>query len=172
MKRAYSLFAKLHADLRGTALVEVALIFPFLALLIFGTMEIGSVIYQQQIITKGVQEAARFAARSTSLVETSTCVPGSANWPTAVTQAKNLATRGDVAGTGSLILPNFTASSLTVSVSCLSATGFVSPNAASGQIPVVVVSANVSAKSMGFLGLVGLSAFTLTASHQEMGIGL
>ena len=172
MKRARSLFTRWQSDQRGTALVEVALIVPFLALLIFGTMEIGSVIYQQHVITKGVQEAARYAARSPSLSETATCVPGSANWPTAVANAKNLATRGSLAGTGDLILPNFTAATLTISVSCSSAAGFVSPNPASGQIPVVVVSATVSAKSMGFLGLVGLPPFTLNAAHQEMGIGL
>ena len=172
MKCAHSVFHKWRTDRRGTALAEIALIFPFLALLIFGTMEIASVIYQQQIITKGVQEAARYAARSTSLTETSTCVPSSAGWPTAVTQAKNLATKGNAAGAGNLIISNFTAATISISVSCSSATGFISPNAASGQIPVVVVSASVSAKSMGFLGLVGMSAFTLTASHQELGIGL
>ena len=74
MSRAHVLFTKWRSDRRGTALVEIALIFPFLVLLTFGTMEIGSVIYQQHVITKGVQEAARYAARSPSLIETATCV--------------------------------------------------------------------------------------------------
>jgi len=172
MSRARVLFTKWRSDQRGAALVEVALLLPFMGLLIFGTMEIGSVIYQQHVVTKGVQEAARYAARSPSLIETATCVPGSANWPAVVTQAKNLATRGSVGSAGSLILSNFTDATLTISVSCSAATGFATANPASGQIPVVVVSATVAAKSAGFLGLIGLPPFTLTAAHQELGIGL
>jgi len=172
MSRPHMSFTSFRSDQRGTALVELALIFPFLALLTFSALEMGSVMYQQHIITKGVQEAARYAARSPSLSETATCVPGSANWPVAVTQAKNLATRGTVGSSGSLIISNFTAATLTISVSCSSATGFVSPNPASGQIPVVVVSATVAAKSMGFLSLIGLPPFILKAAHQELGIGL
>jgi Flp pilus assembly protein TadG len=174
MNRALPLLSKWRADERGTAVAELAIIFPFLALLIFGTLETGNIIYQQHVITKGVQEAARFAARSPSLTETPVCPTSSANWPTAVAQAKNLATQGKIAGgsDATLILKNFKASNLTISVSCPSATGFATPNAASGKIPVVVVSASVTAKSLGFLGFVGLPSFTLTASHQEMGIGL
>jgi Flp pilus assembly protein TadG len=142
-----------------------------MALLIFGAMEIGSVLYQQQILTKGVKEAARYAARSPALAETGSCPPGSASWPGVEAQAKNLATRGSVSS-GALILPNFTASDLNVAVSCVVAAGFVGPNPASGQIPIVVVSASITAKSPGFLGLLNLPAFTLTASHQEFGVGL
>ena len=172
MKRAPSLLANWLADARGTAIVEVALVFPFMALIIFGTLETGNLIYQQHVITKGVQEAARYAARSPALIETAACPPANASWLAVADQAKNVATRGRVASTASYILPNFKTADVTVSVTCGSATGFVSSNPASGQIPVVVVSASVSASTLGFLGFVGLPSFTLTATHREMGIGL
>ena len=64
--------SRLMRDEQGGPLAEFALVLPLLLLLVFGTMEFANVLYQQHIITKGAQEAARFAARSPALV-TSSC---------------------------------------------------------------------------------------------------
>ena len=53
---------RLRADEGGAPLAEFALTLPLLLLLVFGTMEFANVLYQQHVITKGAQEAARFAA--------------------------------------------------------------------------------------------------------------
>ena len=49
-------------------------------------------------VTLDAVMAARFAARAPALAEAATCPTGSSNWPTVVTEAKTLATRGRVAG--------------------------------------------------------------------------
>ena len=70
----------------GVALVEFALILPFLLLLSLTAVEFGRAIWQYNTLTKSVRDAARFLSLQT---------PG-----TKLTQAKNLAVYGNLGGTG------------------------------------------------------------------------
>jgi Flp pilus assembly protein TadG len=45
---------------RGAALVEFALVLPLLLVLVFGTIEFGLLMFNQQIITNASREGARF----------------------------------------------------------------------------------------------------------------
>ena len=44
---------------RGAALVELAIVLPFLLLLLMGTVEIGLLLYNQQVLTNASREGAR-----------------------------------------------------------------------------------------------------------------
>jgi Flp pilus assembly protein TadG len=71
---------------RGVAIVEFALILPFLLLLTFLTTEFGRAIWQYNTLTKSVRDAARYLSVQT---------PG-----THITEARNLMVYGNPAGTG------------------------------------------------------------------------
>src|SRR3974377_914061 len=72
----------------GSALIETALILPFLIIFIFGVLEFSWLIYQRHMISTGISDAARYIARSTT-----------PNDPTVKQDAKYLATTGAVDGT-------------------------------------------------------------------------
>ncbi len=63
----------IRRDRRGQALVEFALVFPIVLLVIFGIIVFGLFIFYQQQLTNVAREAARFAAihSSTALCPTS-----------------------------------------------------------------------------------------------------
>lgn len=71
---------------KGVALVEFALILPFLLMLSMITFEFGRAIWQYNTLTKSVRDAARYLSIQT---------PG-----TKMTQARNLMVYGNLAGTG------------------------------------------------------------------------
>ena len=71
---------------RGVAIIEFALILPFLLLLTAVTTEFGRAIYQYGILAKAVRDSARYLSEQT---------PG-----THIAQARNLVVYGNTAGTG------------------------------------------------------------------------
>lgn len=171
-RRQFSSFLR-HAvrDERGSPLAELALVLPLLLVMVFGTLEFANILYQQQVITKGVQEAARFAARNPSVNATVACPPASGGWTSAAAAAANVAATGSPAG-GSLILPNFAATNVAVTVECPTSDGLISSNPSSGSIPVILVRAEISVRSVGFLSLINVTDLQLSAEHREMGVGL
>lgn len=48
---------------KGAAAAEMALVLPFLLLLLFGSVEVGNIFLSEHVIQKGVRDAARYAAR-------------------------------------------------------------------------------------------------------------
>lgn len=158
-------------DESGGPLAELAMIVPLMSLLTFGMIEFGYLLYQQHILTKGVQEAARFVARAPAITEGGTCPPTGGALATVTGAAANVAATGRAAG-GTTRLANFTASSVSISVSCASGAGLITSTPVGGGIPVVNVSATITAASTGFISFLNLPAIDLSAEHQEMGIGL
>ena len=75
-----------HKRQAGVAIVEFALVLPFLLLLTFLTTEFGRAIWQYNTVTKSVRDAARYLSVQT---------PG-----THITEARNLMVYGNTAGTG------------------------------------------------------------------------
>jgi Flp pilus assembly protein TadG len=71
---------------KGVAIVEFALILPFLLLLTFITTEFGRAIWEYNTLTKSVRDAARYLSIQT---------PG-----THVAEARNLMVYGNLAGSG------------------------------------------------------------------------
>jgi len=73
---------------KGVAIVEFALVLPFLLLLTFITTEFGRAIWQYNTLTKSVRDSARYLSLQT---------PGD---PVAIAKAQNLTVYGNLEGTG------------------------------------------------------------------------
>ncbi|MFL6706695.1 MAG: TadE/TadG family type IV pilus assembly protein [Massilia sp.] len=83
---------------RGSALVEFALLLPFLLLLSIMVIELGRAVQRYNATAKTVRDAVRYLSTQT---------PG-----THVTEARNLIVYGNTAGTGSPLDPKLTASNV------------------------------------------------------------
>lgn len=82
----------------GVALVEFALVLPFLLLLSMLTFEFGRAIWEYNTLTKSVRDAARYLAIQT---------PG-----TKITQARNLMVYGNLGGSGSPLVRGLSTSNV------------------------------------------------------------
>ena len=80
-------------------MVELALVLPILTLLLFGFIEVGRALYQQNMLTKAISTGSRFISRAPDAV-TASCQPG-ATWAQAISQARALIT---YPGTGGQLL--------------------------------------------------------------------
>lgn len=80
----------------GVAIVEFALILPFLLLLTATTTEFGRAVYQYSILVKSVRDAARYVALQTE--------------GTHLVQTRNLVVYGNTAGTGTPVAIGLTPS--------------------------------------------------------------
>jgi Flp pilus assembly protein TadG len=142
---------------RGAALVESALILPVFLVLVGGVFEFSFFLYQEQLITAGVRDAARYLALT-------------ANPNSGITQAvaKNLAVSGAVDG-GTSRVPGWSTSDVSVSISA--ADNSVGTFTGGSTIQIVTVSTNFIDPSLGFLGLLGLNRPTISVSHQERIVG-
>lgn len=160
----------LWLDRRGAQIAELAIILPAVLILLFGMFDFAFLLYQKQLVTKSVQDAARFAARSTTVISNGVCPPSSAGWSSTVAQAQQIAIRGT--SNGAVMLSNFSANDVTVSVSCPAAGIMNTSNPVSGTIPIVTVSAQIQARSLGVLGILGFGPLVLSAEHSEFGVGL
>jgi Flp pilus assembly protein TadG len=83
---------------RGVALIELALVLPFLLLLSSTVTEFGRALYEYDILTKAVRDAARYLSVQT---------PG-----THLTEARNLVVYGNTAGTGTPLARGLTTASV------------------------------------------------------------
>jgi Flp pilus assembly protein TadG len=144
----------------GAAAVEMAMVLPFLLVLLFGSAELGNYFLDEHGLVKQVRDGARYAARI-PLEANYTC-PSTVS-PTAQTLITNVTRTGTVTGTGT---GRFTAEywgrncgsatqTLTVTVRCVSNDDYDGIySALPGDIPVVKVSAAVGYRSLlGSLGL-------------------
>ena len=84
---------------KGTAIVEFALILPLLLLLTMITTEFGRAIYQYNTIVKSLRNTTRYLSLQTP--------------NTQITEAKNLVVFGNIAGTGTALVPGLTLSQVT-----------------------------------------------------------
>lgn len=107
----------------GAVLVEFAIIIPLLLLLVVGICEFSFAFYHFNILNKSVQDGARYfsdplRARkggTTLPIDTRTATsPGNG---TNITETENLVIFGNIAGTGSSLMPT-DASNYTITVHC------------------------------------------------------
>jgi len=142
---------------RGTALVESAIALPVFLTLVGGIYEFSFFLYQEQLVTSGVRDAARYLA-----------LTADPNSLTNQIAAKNLAVSGSIDG-GSSRVPEWSASDVSIAINS------TDNNAAtySGNSPIRIVSVSTSyvSPNLGFLGLLGLKKMTMSVSHQERYIG-
>lgn len=161
----------------GSAAVEMALIMPFLLVLMFGSVDLGNYFMSEHVLDKAVRDAARYAARLPFADYSGCAVPSGG---TAEQQTQRIARFGDPSGSGNARLVGWTADSMTtLSIQCDDgtsgntwATGGIYADFPSGETgPVVTVSATVPYHSLfGVIGL-GSATFNLNAQSQAAVIG-
>jgi Flp pilus assembly protein TadG len=146
----------------GSALIEGAIIVPFLLVLVLGVFEFSWLIDQQHLISTGIHDAARYIARSANPRDV-----------TIQSDAKKLATTGAIDGDTSRVRGwttrdvHITYASVNNSVSSNGLTPFRGDPA----IQIVTVSTTFTVPSLGFFGFLGLKPPALSVSHQERVIG-
>lgn len=153
---------KIWLDQEGAALVEMAVLTPFLLILGLGVFGFGNLLYQHQLITSGVRDAARYLARfdNPALFETA---------------AKNLAVTGETSGTQQRV-PWWDVSGVTVSYrnigNARDADTGERPYRGGESIRIVNVTATATYPGLGFLGYLKIGpAIQVTLAHEERVIG-
>ena len=141
----------------GSALIEASIVLPLLLALIGGVFEFGFFLYQEQLITVGVRDAARYLALTHDPMSN-----------VSQSDARNLAVTGSIGG-GAPRVPGWTGNAVSVTVTPWDN----SDGALSGGtvIPIVTVSTSFADSSVGFFSLLGLNAPTISVSHQERWVG-
>lgn len=174
MIRLRKIFCSLGRDRSASPLAELALVIPFFVVLIFGCYEAGRLFYYQNILTKSVHDAARFAARHPDVIDPSSCVPGG-GWASVQTNAETILKNGSLASANA-IMPGMGAATVSITVSCVATQQkMVTSNVTDGtntDIPIVIATASVPVPNIGFFAFIGGGTWTLQAEHREMAIGL
>lgn len=158
----YRILRSVWSDSEGTALIEGAILLPVLFILVFGVFEFSWVIFQQHLISTGINDAARYIARSST-----------PNDPRIKQDAKYLATTGAIDG-NTLRVRGWTIENVQISYTFINnSTGVNGLTSFRGGpvIETVTVSTTFTVPSLGFFGILDLSPPTLNVSHQERVIG-
>jgi len=150
-------------DENGTALVEMAIVTPFVLLLSAGVFEFSNILYTRMLLDAGVRDAARYMARC------------STDWNTCSGYAINLAVNGAITG-GSARVGGWTTAQVTIrksqSLQAIdSATGtelYLSPTS---TVDVVEVSTTYPYADLGLWSYLGFGQLNLTVFHQERVFG-
>ncbi len=150
------------------------MILPLIALMLFGTIDIGRLLFDYQAVSKSVRDATRYLTRIDEATLGLTCAGVTGAGP--IAEARNLVLRGTIDATKPYLLGYWTDPlTVTVSASCVPNTadpktyqGFFSTT---DQIPSITVSATVSFPFLsGWVPGMG-STMTFTISHEEVHYG-
>ena len=137
----------------GTATIEAIIVLPVAISLMAGGVEFGRILSAFTTADKSMHGAARYLAR---VPQDAVCGWGRDN-------AKNLAVYGNVAGTGSPLVPGWTAGTVTLTLPDCSA---ALPD------PLILQLSSAVPFSVNMLSAIGFSnTFTLNVRHQERHIG-
>ena len=159
---------RLSVDRRGSAAVEMAIVLPFLLVLLFGSMDLGYYFLSEHVVDKAVRDAARYASR---LPASKYNCAGPSVDATATQQIQRVARFGDPSGAGTARLAGWTADSLaTVTLVCDNDTSKSYVNKGlytdfPDGVPIVTVSAAVPYPTL--FHLIGLGTMTLTLNGQS-----
>ena len=173
MDRVIQYWSRLWRARGGIASVEFVLILPLLTLMLFGTIEVGRLLFDFHAASKTVRDATRYLTRidATALGLTCTGVNVTA---AEVINAKNLALRGTIDTSKPYLLGYWTdANSVSVTASCIDNSGGTYQGFYTGvtSIPNITVSATVPMPLMNGW-LLGLGdTLTYTVSHKEVHFG-
>ena len=134
----------------------------FLLILVLGVFEFSWLFYQQHLISTGINDGARYVARSANPHDL-----------TIQNDAKKLATTGAIDGNNARVRGW---RSRDVHISYASVNNSVgsdglTPFRGDAAIQIVTVSTTFTVPSLGFFGFLGLKPPALTVSHQERVIG-
>lgn len=164
-------FGRFARDEEGAALVEAAVLLPFLALLLFGAFEFSKIVYDRHLVETGVRDAARYLARTEDPL-------AAANRQ----QARSIAVFGTADGSGRPRVAWWTPAALQAggcSGFCvvLTETANVDPMTGGKRfrgadtVRSVEVSAFVDHPGLGAFALLGIEGLRMRVAHQERVIG-
>jgi Flp pilus assembly protein TadG len=155
----------------GSAAAEMALVLPFLVVLLFGGAELGYYFYNQHQVVKGVRDGARFAGRQS--FANLNCSGGTPSTiPTAVeTEIKEVTRTGQVSG-GTARVPGWVNGDIAVAVTCPTTAITTGIYKNETNAPQVNITATVSYASLfDGVGVID-STYTLNASQQAAVMGI
>ena len=147
----------------GASATEFALVLPLLALLLFGFVEVGRLIWSYSIVNASVRSAARYAARLSMDCSSFTDAASPGN-------IQRLTRTGTIVTGGTPLLPNWTSdSTVTITIGCVDNSSATYAGLYSGvsQIPTVTVTAQAPYTSELTTLLPALNLSTITATHSE-----
>lgn len=154
---------------KGAAAVEMALVLPFLIVLLFGSVELGYYFYNQHQVVKGLRDGARFASR-----QPFTVIGCGGTLDTATeTRIKQLILTGQTTTGGQVRVPGWQASDIQLSVNCLS-NAFADAQIYRNETaaPQILITTSFPYRPLfGGLGVV-TSQFTLNAKQETAGMGI
>jgi Flp pilus assembly protein TadG len=142
-----------YKENRGNELIEFALVLPLLVLMLAGAIEFGRAFYTYNILTKSVRNAARYLSDA-QISDTGVIGAGY------VAKTKNLAVYGNVAGTGTKVIPDLQTTQINVPAT--------TPGPSVGQFHVTVSASYPYSPLFGFL----LSGVTLTTKETMLFVGV
>ncbi|MDX8500273.1 TadE/TadG family type IV pilus assembly protein [Mesorhizobium captivum] len=149
-------------DEDGTALVEMAIVAPFVLLLSAGVFEFSNILNTRLLLEAGVEDAARYMARC------------SGDWDTCKGLAQNLAANGAVDGTSARVtgwLPAQVTITKTSTAAVDPDTGTQLYLSSKSTVDVVTVSTSYTYPDVGFWSYLGFGDLTLSVAHQERVFG-
>lgn len=154
---------RFHHDEQGAALVEIAIVTPFVLLLSAGVFEFSNIFNTRLLLAAGVEDASRYMARCSS------------DWDTCSVLAKNLAVNGAVTN-GSARVTGWTADQVSITPVLSTpaidlATGTQLYLSSTANVVVVQVSTAYPYPTLGLWSYLGFGALTLNVSHQERVFG-
>ncbi|MHA1598561.1 MAG: TadE/TadG family type IV pilus assembly protein [Alphaproteobacteria bacterium] len=149
--------SEFRADDRGAAVVEFALMTPFLLLLFSGLTEYGRAYFQANAIEKGLRAATLYAARAESPLSAAD-----------TTIAENILKTGTIDGSGDYLVGGWGEAGAGYSITT---TDFDLDGTA---IPVIRMQATVPLDPLvpELLSFVGLGDYTIKLSHEQAYVGL
>lgn len=149
-------------DRNGSALVEAAILMPVLLILVLGVLEFSWYFFDQDRVSTGIRDAARYLSRVTD--------PANVAFQS---NAINLAVTGSISGEAARVT-GWTTRSVNVDLASV-------PNPIQDDgsrlyrggptIRIVTVSTTFTHPSLGFLDLLRLTALRITVAHSERVIG-
>jgi len=170
----------LSAARGGAAAVEFVMVLPLLALLLFGTIDLGRLLADYQTAAQGIRDAARYLSRADPAALGIDCALGVVDdGSTPVLEAMNLAMTGTIDGSGGYVLGYWTNSS-SLAAAGIAVSVFCEDNSAGGlgglytevaAVPSLHVSAAISFPLLNgwLLGRGGTLSFTVR--HREPHVG-
>ncbi|HEX8164935.1 MAG TPA: TadE family protein [Beijerinckiaceae bacterium] len=150
------------ADESGVAVIEAALSFPFLVILMAGLFEFGLVFYNFQLVQTGVRDAGRYLSRVDDIAA-------------ATESAKRLAVTGSVATGQPARVKWWNTGQVQVATRTVAnprdATTGLRNYRAGDTLTVVRVSTAIPYEGIGLLAAIGLGPIQINAAHEERYVG-
>jgi Flp pilus assembly protein TadG len=156
---------RLSKSERGAAAVELAMVLPLLVILAFGAIEIGRMVWQYQIVTKGVRDGVRYLTR---VPVTCTAVGNGGTFASSdVDIAKNLVKSGTKTAS-TPIYGGYESAVFNIQVDCRDAATLGLSGGT--YMPIVRMELEVPFAEW-FSALLGLDDLTIRVAHEEVHVG-